>query len=406
MHIPSERTHQKLLAEAAFFQVVPANRNEISIIIKCPSSAIKALISGCEMEILFGRKEDFICTGVRIKDVPDSPTIISGVLLDEEDHESFRELLQKKRCAIFLFNEMDICLAWTNIQVNAIDFNHAEEIINEINSTYVGAFNEACSHALDCFCSSIDDSQEYDSVSSIAIKTLGTAFESWRINNNIFIGARDSHEIVISDSNEGEVFERAIWASLESVFPLTLHKGPQVKIGNKVRELTDILSYHKYGSFMIEAKDLSVIEAGYDRSIDRKVKGVQKQVKKAIGQLVGSVKAFQRGEAIFDCKGDEIKIDRKIPPHCIILITELLHFGDWSEIEDDLISAIESTGAFFNLLDLREFITLLKGSRGKSELLDYNLMERCKSFAMRGSVHLRSQITPSFIKNEILPIKI
>ena len=49
------------------------------------------------------------------------------------------------------------------------------------------------------------------------------------------------------------------------------------------------------------------------------------------------------------------------------------------------------THGFFHLLDLRELITLLKGSSGKAELLDYNLMERCKLFAEHRSVHIRSR---------------
>lgn len=53
--------------------------------------------------------------------------------------------------------------------------------------------------------------------------------------------------------------------------------------------------------------------------------------------------------------------------------------------------AMQETGAFFHLLDLQEFITLLKGSSGNSALFDYNLMERCKLFLDTKSVFIRSQ---------------
>jgi hypothetical protein len=118
---------------------------------------------------------------------------------------------------------------------------------------------------------------------------------------------------------------------------------------------------------------------------------VQKQVKKAIAQLIGASKALKNNNAIFDANGKEIIVDRKEPPHCIILITELMHYGDWKEIEIQLFEAMQETGAFFHLLDLREFIALLKGSSGKVELLDYNLMERCKIFVDKQSVFIRSQ---------------
>jgi hypothetical protein len=47
-----------------------------------------------------------------------------------------------------------------------------------------------------------------------------------------------------------------------------------------------------------------------------------------------------------------------------------MHWGDWSEIAVQLFEAMLRTGAFFHLIDLREFIALLKGSSGKAELFD------------------------------------
>src|SRR5690606_5923229 len=112
------------------------------------------------------------------------------------------------------------------------------------------------------------------------------------------------HTITIDEQNEGEIFERAIWASLESVFPLTLHKSAQVKIGEKLREFTDVLAYHEYGSFLIEAKDLSVIRAGYERDQQRRTKGVQKPITKAITQLIGACNALVRGDLVFTATGE------------------------------------------------------------------------------------------------------
>lgn len=138
---------------------------------------------------------------------------------------------------------------------------------------------------------------------------------------------------MINDANEGETFERAIWASLESVFPLTIHKGPQVQTEERVRELTDVLAVYQHGTFLIEGKDLSVLHAGYERDQDRRTRGVQKQVRKTIDQLVGAVKIVLRGDRVMDDQGAELNVVRDQPPHCIVLITELMHTGDWSGVE-------------------------------------------------------------------------
>lgn len=398
MHLPSERVYKEMRSENASLWIVPANGgDELALLIKAPSSAIKALVAGCPLQLLFGKKGPYLSTGVRILDMPDAPMLISGIQREPEEHQALARLLIDKQAPMFLFNEMDVCLAWTNLTISPAEASQVALLIEQKPDLYVGAFSPECSNALDCFCYSSDSSHTYTGAVQIPLVTIGASLEPWRVNNISFVGIRGHHTITIDDQNEGEIFERAIWASLESVFPWTLHKGAQVKIGEKLREFTDVLAYHEYGSFLIEAKDLSVIQAGYERDQERRTKGVQKQIKKAIGQLMGACNALARGDLVFAATGEELDIVRDKPPHCIVLITELMHWGDWNDIERSLMEAMKSTGAFFHLLDLREFIVLLKGSAGKAPLLDYNLMERCKVFAKNGSVHIRSQMAPKSV---------
>lgn len=395
MHITSERVHREMSSEAASLWVVPANEGkEIAVLIKVTTPSIKALIEGCDAEIILGIKNQCFCSAIRIFDIPDSPLLIAGAVLHKEEHQSISRLLKERSAPIFLFNEMDICLASSNISISKADASESISLLGSEPTLYTGKFDQSCSFALDCFCYTTNKNQTLPGAVEIPITLISANIESWRINTNTFIGFQDSHSVLIDEKNEGEIFERAIWASLESVFPLALYKSPQVKIGEKERELTDVLAFHEYGSFLIEAKDLSVLQSGLDRSLERRIKGVQKQVKKAIGQLVGSHNALKRGDIISDVNGTELDVDRKIPPHCIILITELIHSGDWTKIENELFHAISSTGAFFHLLDFRELISLLKTSSGKPELLDYNLMKRFKSFSECKSVHMRCEIAP------------
>lgn len=396
MHIPSERVAKEMRSESASLWIIPANGgDELAILIKAPSSVIKALIAGCQLNLLFGRKGPYLSTGARIIDIPDAPILILGSQREAEEHQALSRLLLERRTPAFLFNEMNVCLAWTNLELSESDARRVAEIIAQESALYSGPLTPECSQALDCFCYSADPTQNYPGASKIPFVSVEASLESWRVNDVSFIGFREHHTLTIDNENEGEMFERAVWASLESVFPHTIHKSPQVKIGMKVRELVDVLAFYEYGSFLIEAKDSSVLQAGYERDQERRTKGVQKQIKKAITQLVGACKAVTRGERVLDASGKELSIVRDKPAHCIVLITELMHWGEWSEVEAQLIEAIRSTGAFFHLIDLREFIDLLKGSAGKAPLLDYNLMQRYKVFVQNGSVHIRSQMAPN-----------
>jgi hypothetical protein len=393
MHLPSARVQREMNSEEASLWYVPANGGEkLALLIKAPSSSIKALLAGCPLRLLFGKHGARLSTGVRILDMPDAPIIISGIQRDAEEHRALERVLRERHLPVFLFNEMDVCIAWTNLGLTEDESTQSLSILGNTEDLYVGPFTPDCSHSLDCFCYSVDNTHTYPGAKVIPVVDISTTLESWRINHVSFIGFRGYHTITLDDQNEGEMFERAVWASLESVFPLTLYKSPQVKIGQKTRELTDVLAFYEFGSFLIEAKDLSVLKAGFERDQERRSKGVQKQVKKAISQLVGASRAIGRGERVFDAEGIELDLVRDKPAHCIVLITELMHWGDWNDIEKKLIEAIKSTGSFFHLLDLREFILLLKGSSGKSHLLDYNLIERYKVFIKNGSIHIRSRM--------------
>ncbi|MBA2781230.1 hypothetical protein [Billgrantia kenyensis] len=396
MHIPSERVYREMRSEEASLWIVPANGGaEIAFLVKAPTSSIKALFAGCPMEFLLGKKGSYLCHGVRIHDSPDAPLLISGAVRVREEMLAIQRLAKDRQSALFLFNEMDVCLGWTNLEFIEKDAEAIYTLVGSFESLQVGSFDRDFAHALDCFCYSTDTTQSYPDAALVPLASIRLNLEPWRANRNHFIGLRESHVIEIDDLNEGDILERAIWASLESVFPLTLYKSPLVQIGEKKRELTDVLSFHKYGNFLIESKDLSILGSGFERSQARRISGVQKQVTKAIKQLVGACKAISRGEKIFDQNGIELAVVRDQPSHCIVLITELEHSGDWSEITRDLMTSMEATGAFFHVIDLREFIALLKGSLGGAELLDYNLMERCKRFVEVRDVHIRSQFAPN-----------
>ena len=390
MHIPSERVYNKMRAEAASIWYVPANNGEdIAVLIKAPTPTLKAMVSGCSIKLLFGKKDNYLCTGVRIEDMPDTPLLLSGAQIVLEEHETLFELLNRKNSPLFLFNEMDICVASSSINLLEKDISSLRVLLGGQSSLYVGEFNADVSFALDCFVSSIDTTKIYPNAHNIPFVEVVPNIDVWKSNNICFIGNDTCCDMNISSKNEGANFENTIWSSLESVFPNTLHKSPQIRQGEKTREFTDVLAHYENGSFLIEAKDLSVIKAGFNKEETKRLSGIQKQVKKAIKQLVGATKAFKQGSVLLDTKGNEINVDRSIPPHCIILIAELMTCGDWDEITQQILEAIKQTGAFFHLLDFREFVVLLKQSSGDSKLIDYNLLERCKLLREKKSIFIR-----------------
>lgn len=391
MHIPSYRVNEEMKSEIASLWYVPANDGkETAFLIKCYTPTVKALIKGCGLKLYFGKCGKFLCTGVKIQDIPDSPVIISGIQRNIEEHQALIQSIKEKLFPLFLFNEMDICHAWANIELFDEDALSLIEFLGNPDDLYVGDFNKEASSALDCFQFTLDNDLSFKEAYKIPVIEITPKIYDWTTNRHYFYGNDGFQEIEISEIDEGGNFENTIYSALGAVFKCNLFRNPQVKSGNKIRELTDILAYHKYGSFLIECKDLSVIQAGYERNQNRRLAGIQQQISKAIKQLTGAAKAFLKGEKIYNSEGKEISVSRKIPPHCIILITELMHSGDWDAIVNQLIDAMNITNAFFHVIDLQELINILKICSGKAEKIDYNLIERCKLCLEKRSIHIRT----------------
>jgi hypothetical protein len=394
MHIPSARVYQEMRSEVASLWFVPTvGDGDVALLLKSTSASIKALVAGCTMNLVFGSYNDFLCAGARIHDIPEHPLFVCGVELHKEDIPAINRAIDLRNFPVFLFNELDVCVAWSNAAISEADAQAIKTTISK-SAFYVGPFNEAASYALDCLCYSTDRTQQANGATIIDFTEIPIAFEKWHANHISFVGMNDKHTVRINDLNEGAVLERATWASLESVFPLTLQMSPQIKVGEKTRELTDVLAHHEYGSFFIEAKDLSIFQSGFHREQARRTKGAQKQAIKAITQLIGASKAAKRGDPITGKDGKPLSINLTNPIHCIVLLTELMHDGDWQEVEQQLRLAMVETGDFFHVLDLQELITILKCSKGDPALFDYNLMERCKHFAKSGTIHMRSRLAP------------
>ncbi|RZG17400.1 hypothetical protein EXT47_02800 [Pseudoalteromonas sp. CO342X] len=381
MHIPAEQIYKEIKSEDAGVWIVPASNQETAILIKLPTSAAKSLIAGSELELFAGIIDNYLCGGVKIFDVPDAPLFICKPQHHKQALESLIKITSLKKSPLFLYNEMDICIASSEIS-----FHHkAKEQLNDyLDLKYELSLSKDIQNAnaiSDRFLTKMQNQNG-------SILRFEVTCDQWESSPTSFYGVKNTYTISIDELNEGEVFERAIWASLESVFPLTLTKSPQVQEGKKKRELTDIVASHQYGTFLIESKDLSVFQAGMNRTRERRLKGTQKQALRAISQLTGASKMVRNVRNITSLDNCSVPLVLNQPMHCIALITEIMHEGDWSKVVQALIKANRETGEFFHLLDFKELINLLKLSNGDSRLFDYNLMLRFEKLIKLKSIHI------------------
>jgi hypothetical protein len=371
------------------------------MMIKIPSNSIRSLIKGCKMDLAFGKdlkdSKTYFHTGARVYDDIIHHINISNPNKQFREYKAIQNIFREEKIIVEFYNELVICVATAEINILNEDRTELFKFIGNIDILYIGDYNSEISLSLDAFDFTLDNSNAKNGAYKIPVIFISCILENWNNVNNTIVGISDVHELNISNLDEGGLFEKQVWASMETLFNFGLFLNPEIIENNKKRELTDILAFHEYGVFLLETKALGVLTLDKDQSIDRKVSNTQKQIRKAISQLVGANKKVTKNYQIVSSNGTEIKFNRNIIPHCIVLVSELLSFGDWKDLEIEIMETMVTENIYLHILDFMEFMNFVKAAGGKKEDFDFYLMRRADKFAEVKTIHFRSK----FMKGEI-----
>ena len=144
--------------------------------------------------------------------------------------------------------------------------------------------------------------------------------------------------------------------------------------------------------FLIESKALNVLIRGNDISMEKRVNGIQKQIKKGVDQLIGAAKKIAENIPIYDSAGQEISFDRTLFSHCIVLVSELYAFGEWDHVVLRIFQAMIEQPMCLNVMDLQEFMHIIGASQGKRDRFDYFLLQRRDDLIKNMNIHSKMQI--------------
>lgn len=368
---------------------------------KMPSNIVRSLIKGCKMEFLFGKDDrgdnKYFHSGARIFDTETNPFIITQPSRFLRDYHGLTKILNEEEIIIEFYDELLTCSATAELKIKESNRNEILSFIGDINQLYLGDYDLQLSFSMDSFVFSVDHSQVTDDSYEIDIKVIGCEIENWNVIKKTLVGFADIQEVIMSDKDEGGIFERQIWFSLESLFHNDIYLNPTVREDSKDRELTDILAHHKFGIFLIETKALGILNLEKEQSLERKVANVKKQITKGIKQLIGANKNIKRKLPVVSNSGKQIYLDNSLVPHCIVLVSELFQFGDWRKIEKKIMLTMMNEKIYLHVMDYPEFMKYLKASMGKKERLDYFLMERVDRFIKHGGkIHIQTV----FVEND------
>jgi len=392
-----EKIYRELVSENATILFVADNFGK-KIILKVPSTVTRSIIKGCPIELTFGNdtsnSKSIIHAGARVYDDPINFIVLSGSRCNKQEVESIISILEEGGCFIELYNELAVCVATSKI---FFDKSHSNDCISMIGTTsklYFGDFSDLARRSLDAFDYSLDNNRKFNNPYTIDTKIVKCTLQEWQINQTHFICENGVNSIHIDDPNEGGVLETQVGTVLDDMFGKSVHLNPFFKTAQGQNELTDILAYYPLGIFLIETKAISILNETKERSMDRKVSNLKKQIRKGIKQLVGAKNNIKKGTKIYNSYGEITDIKRDVIPHCIVLVSEILQFGEWDDLVQEIIETMRKENIILHVMDLLEFMKFVKVSSSKKEHFDYFLINRFKSFMDEKSMFLRVNFIP------------
>jgi hypothetical protein len=394
----AERIYKQLQVEKAGIWYISDDYGS-KIMAKLPTPTIKALTKGCEIKFLFGRNNalqpNVFHIGLKIYDDLVHPQMIYGVHRYKDEHLSLGKILQIETVQIQFVNELNIIQAFGEVIFSDRSKQDILSLLNNPKELYIGDFTATINGSLDIF----QDSFLHLSIPPTDFHLLEVSEKviNWSFNKTYLYTESSVVDMDIK-GNEGAELEKEVFTVISSIFKQNTFKSPTIPFKSTSRELTDIFAFSDLGIFLLETKALSVFNAAEDRTMDRKVANLQKQVSKAISQLVGAIKKIKENTPILDENKNEILFNRSLVPHGIVLVSEMLVFGEWEHTIGQMMKAMIETNSMIHVMDMKEFMQFVGNANDSMYQFDHFLVQRAQKFAEHPAIFVETRFLPG--KNE------
>lgn len=389
----AERIYQELLCEQAAIWYINDDFGA-KVMVKVNASVIKSIYKGAKVQFLFGKdtvaSPSIFHKGIRVHDDPVHFLSLTGTDRFVDENKSLEAIMNRSYTYIHFHDELNVCVATAKLTFELKEQLKVINLLGNIEHLYAGDFNNKIQKSLDCFDHSLKMQRDFKNVYEIDTVIISGDISEWQIMNNTFVGIQgNDNNITIGDKDEGGTLEQQIQVILDSMFLSEIHRNPQIYSKNKFRELTDIFAHYQNGIFLIETKALGILNTSDEKSMTRKVSGLQKQVSKGIDQLTGAIKNIHAGAEVFNSDEKKIEFKKAEFPHCIVLVSELFPFGDWNQIVNKIFKAMTATKMYLNVMDLREFMQYIGHAQGNKDLLNLMLIERVEKLVEQQNIHMK-----------------
>lgn len=397
MHILSAHNRSEFLATpqmVRFDYVRGKDEFEPTLLIKGDSLVLKYLTRGTRLQLLIALvRGDRLLYGLIVHDDPTSPGIIWSVLEREEERQALLGLAIGKPLQIFLFNELAINLAWTEMSVVLT----SSRLGSLAAYAGLGKFDHSdMSRTVDDLFTRARDGETSDP--TFLYVDLPTIPHWNPVRNSLITNHAGVSELDLFDRDEGRQQEKLVIWLADNLHPIAAIDQPQIMKGGRFRELTDILLSYSGGTFIFESKALALLNRPELPDRAKLTKNVLANIVKAFKQLKGAARQIQDGTRVYDREGGEHEVERTQPIHSIILVPDLRLLPNDFGFEM-LVEFMNTTRGYLHILDPSELLRIVQVAeelvrRSESQTitpmmaLDSRLIERAKTCAEAKSLNV------------------
>lgn len=382
VHILASHLRSEFLAvpELVRFDMAQGqNGPEPTLLIKANSLSLKYLLRQKSLRFMVTRLGDKIAYAVEIPDDPEGPIATWSLMQLPNEAVALKKLIADSRCVVFLFNELVISVAWTELNVRI-----AQSLVGAIDSAEL--YTTPTEDDADLVGRRLNEIRMRADVPETQLLSFDTI--QWHELHATYITnqAASSSLSLFQTDEGGQQEEIAVWLT-DNLHPEGCIKSPQVQ--KKIpRELSDILLSYEFGAFLIESKSLSVLTR--DNLPDRKrlASDLAKHITKAVRQLNGGIRNLRNGIVVKDRAGRMLSIEREKPIQAIILVPDLTLLQGATEFGVEFIyQFMKETGGYLHILDPAELLRIVQAAEmivenserlTKMMAFDWYLLERAK----------------------------
>lgn len=326
--------------------------------------------------------------GLQVGDDPVHPFTTYRSHTDLSEHALFEKSLTNVSIPFYFFDELErnvLACECTPIQGDVVKL--MLELPN-LGPHYIGPQSAITGKALDIFQEDLDAEFNHSLLKSSLFLRVNLKLTSFAALKMFALG---TGQFRLDQTDEGGGLEQSAHQLIESLYPLSHYRSPQIQDGALRRELTDLLTFDSEGLCLIESKALSEFNVDLSRSMAKRIAQIRKDIDKGIRQLSGALKKVRSDARIMDSKGHEIQIPGRLEVtiHVILLISDMNTDLEWMDLASRLVAASKNN-AFFHIMDLTELRNLV--GVGQASLFHSVLIQRFNKVREIGNAGVRCRI--------------